>query len=123
MLYLVKLDNAYKIGYSKDVESRIKDLFVTHIDCELISTKFGNKRDEKSIHLLCEKYNIKNELFDINPKVVDIFNTYICYGLQEDIEKQNYVLKSYRDIKEQCEKVITIIDDQNSRIEELLKIS
>ena len=119
MLYLVKLDNAYKIGFSKDVESRIKDLFITHLDCKLISTKFGNKRDEKAIHLLCKKYNIKNELFEINPKVEEIFNTYICYGLKEDIEKQNKIIKSFKEVKEQCDKVLSLIDPDN-RLDEFI---
>ena len=110
MLYLVKLDNAYKIGYSKDVEARIKTLFTTHVDCKLISTKFGNKRDEETLHLLCEKYHIKNELFQIDVRVEEIFNTYISWGLKEDIEKQNKVIDSFKELKNQCGKVMSLID-------------
>ena len=47
MLYLVKLDNAYKIGYSANVEERIKQLSPTHVEVELLSAKAGNKKDEK----------------------------------------------------------------------------
>lgn len=109
MLYLVKLDNAYKIGYSKDVEARIKSLFTTHVDCKLISTKFGNKKDEEILHLLCEEYHIKNELFQIDTKVEEIFNTYISYRLKEDIEKQNKIIDSFKELKAQCNKVLSLI--------------
>ena len=88
MLYLVKLDNSYKIGYSKNIEDRLKDLFVTHIDCKLISTKFGNKKDEKELHRLCEKYHIKNELFQIDSEVEEIFNTYISKNLENELNKK-----------------------------------
>ena len=93
MLYLVKLDNAYKIGYTKNVESRIKNIFATHVDCKLVSTKFGNKKDEKELHSLCERYKIKNELFEVNEEVVNIFNIYISKHLLEDIKKVNEVNK------------------------------
>ena len=88
MLYLIKLDNAYKIGFSENVEFRTKELFKTHIDCELLSTKFGNKKDEKELHTLCNNYFIKNELFQATPEVEKIFNTYISIHLKEEINKK-----------------------------------
>lgn len=56
MLYLVKLDNSYKIGFSKDIHKRIKQIGVTHKEVELISTKCGSKEDEKELHLLCKDF-------------------------------------------------------------------
>ncbi len=77
MLYLVKLDNTYKIGYSKDPVKRIKQFQATHIDIELISTKCGSIKDEQHLHYLCAEYHIKNELFKQDNEVIKIFNTYI----------------------------------------------
>ena len=46
MLYLFKLDNAYKIGYSDNVEERFKTLQTTHIESSIISIKEGTKEEE-----------------------------------------------------------------------------
>lgn len=40
----MKLDNAYKIGYAKDVDKRFKTLQATHIDSEIISIRKGTTK-------------------------------------------------------------------------------
>ena len=40
MIYLVQLDNAYKIGYAKNINNRIKNLSTTHVIVNLIDSKF-----------------------------------------------------------------------------------
>ena len=89
MIYLVQLDNAYKIGYAKDVNKRIKNLEATHVIINLIDSKEGEYKDEKELHRLCRNFKIKNELFEIKDDVVNIFKNYICYP--EEIED----VKSY----------------------------
>ena len=85
MIYLVQLDNAYKIGYAKDVNKRIKNLSATHVVVNLIDSKEGKHKDEKELHKLCNNFKIKNELFEINQEVLDIFKNYISYS--EDIQE------------------------------------
>lgn len=111
MLYLIKLDNAYKIGYTKDVSKRIKDLGTTHLIVELLSTKLGNKKDEKALHNLCKEYRIKNELFLPYKEVENLFNKYISANLKEQITDE---LKKYIE-------VIKIYDIMMHKYEELLQ--
>ena len=85
MIYLIQLDNAYKIGYAKDVNKRIKNLSATHVVVNLIDSKEGKHKDEKELHKLCNNFKIKNELFEINNEVLDIFKNYISYS--EDIQE------------------------------------
>ena len=85
MIYLVQLDNAYKIGYAKDVNKRIKTLASTHVVVNLIDSKEGKHKDEKELHKLCNTFKIKNELFEIKEEVLDIFKNYIPYA--EEIEE------------------------------------
>lgn len=110
MLYLVKLDNSYKIGFSKDIHNRIKQIGVTHTEVELISTKFGNKEDEKELHLLCKAFWIKNELFEINKTVEQIFNTYISIHLQKSINNKigndRKIIEKYEELVEVQHKLI-----------------
>ena len=77
MIYLVQLDNAYKIGYAKDVNKRIKNLSATHVVVNLIDSKEGKHKDEKELHKLCNNFKIKNELFEINNEILGIFKNYI----------------------------------------------
>ena len=85
MIYIVQLDNAYKIGYAKNIDKRIKNLSSTHIIVNLIDSKEGTYKDEKELHRLCDNFRIKNELFKIEEKVLDLFKNYIPYT--EEIEK------------------------------------
>ena len=93
MIYLIQLDNAYKIGYAKDIEKRIKNLSATHIVINLIDSKEGLYKDEKELHKLCSNFKIKNELFTINETVVDIFKNYIPYT--EEIIEPEFTTKQF----------------------------
>jgi len=112
MLYLLKLDSCYKIGYTKNIQERIKHLSVTHLEVELISTKHGDKNDEKEIHKLCRKYKIKNELFQINNEVEKIFNTYISIHIQQSINNtlktQRSMIETYQQLAITYEKILTL---------------
>ena len=124
MLYLVKLDNTYKIGYSEDIISRIKQISATHIEVELISTKLGNMKDEKRLHELCKEYHIKNELFEINKEVCKIFNTYICENLRKTPEDNIEQLKEEnKRLTEELEKYIYYTLSALEHSDELVKMN
>lgn len=107
MIYLVQLDNAYKIGYAKNINIRIKNLSTTHVIVNLIDSKEGSYKDEKELHNLCNEFKIKNELFKISDNVIDIFKNYIPYNeeiteikkVKTNIDLNNIVLpKNYSSI-------------------------
>lgn len=123
MLYLVKLDNTYKIGYSEDIISRIKQISATHIEVELISTKLGNMKDEKKLHELCKEYHIKNELFMVNKEVCKIFNTYICENLRTPKDDIEQLKKENERLTEELEKYIYYTLSALEHSDELLKIN
>jgi hypothetical protein len=112
MLYLVKLDNAYKIGYSSNLEDRFSDLKVTHLEFEIISTKPGEIKDEKFIHYLCKDYHIKNELFEINENVIKMFNDPV---LDVDIENRSLRKQIY-----DLENTIKILEKDKKLLEEMV---
>lgn len=111
MLYLIKLDSAYKIGYSQNVETRILHLSKTHVEFELLSTKFGSLKDEKELHRLCEEFKIKNELFEVNDEVIKIFNQYVCKYLKEDIDIYNNNCKSLKEKLKECNAVLNRLQE------------
>ena len=76
MIYLIQLDNAYKIGYSDNIKDRINHLSKTHLDVKIISLREGDKKHEQLLHNACKEFHIKNELFKIDKLVIEIFKTY-----------------------------------------------
>ena len=113
MIYLVQLDNAYKIGYAKNIDKRIKNLSATHVVVNLIDSKEGTYKDEKELHNLCNEFKIKNELFKIEEKVLEIFKNYIPYT--EEFKEEN--LKSNQSVNsiilpENYSGIITLSDEE-----------
>ena len=118
MIYLVQLDNAYKIGYAKDVNKRIKNLSATHVVVNLIDSKEGKHKDEKELHKLCNNFKIKNELFEINQEVLDIFKNYISYseGIQElKVENDINIDSNILVLSENFSYMIVLSDEELSK--------
>lgn len=128
MIYLVQLDNAYKIGYAKDVNKRIKTLASTHVVVNLIDSKEGKHKDEKELHKLCNTFKIKNELFEIKEEVLDIFKNYVVPIKEPKYDNNNVLFKfnSYDEILEDHDKRLTILEEQliefNKQIGEIIKV-
>lgn len=111
MLYLVKLDNVYKIGFSDSIETRIKSFETTHVEIKLIASGEGTIQDEKQLHKICSEFHIKGELFEINDRVVELFKLYLFDNysnqisqlkklLQKEKEKVNNILLTYNKMTE-----------------------
>lgn len=100
MLYLVKLDAAYKIGYTKNLKSRISSFKTSCVTVELLSWREGSIENEKELHRVLKEYNIKNELYEMNDGLKELFDTF-KFDLNLDskmeldrLKKENDKLKS-----------------------------
>ena len=118
MLYLIKLDNAYKIGFSDDVKRRIKDLQATHLDTEIIALREGGIPEEKALHLACAEYHIKNELFKIDSFIIDIFKNYVFDSLFDEIKKLTVKVDKYEKEIEVLKGKLNHRDDFSSQVKE-----
>lgn len=117
MVYLVKLDNAYKIGFSDNVAQRIKTFQTTHIEVELICVREGDRHKESGIHNACNLYHIKNELFKIDPNVIDIFKAYIYDDvIQDNIFLKKKIEKLEKEVKRQNQIIYSKTTIQESKI-------
>lgn len=100
MLYLVKLDAAYKIGYTKNLKSRMSSFKTSCVTVELLSWREGSMENEKELHNALKEYNIKNELYEMNDELRELFDTFkFDLNLNSKIElanlkKENTKLKS-----------------------------
>lgn len=77
MLYLVRFDNALKIGYTSNLVNRLNNFKTTQLNVELISSREGTVKHEKILHELCSASKLRNELFKDDPIVIQIFNNHI----------------------------------------------
>ena len=81
-----------KIGYSSNVDNRLKDLnFASPVDLELHKTRPGGFKTEHAIHAASSAYRVKFEWFSFIPEVVKIFDntptlhTHTVYSLQRQM--------------------------------------
>lgn len=123
MIYLVQLDNAYKIGYAKNVEKRIKNLSATHVVVNLIDSKEGEISDEKALHKLCGNFKIKNELFEINDSVINTFKEYTA-SIKEPKQKYKHTIQHkfefYDERLDDHERRISALEEQMAIFKEQL---
>jgi hypothetical protein len=86
MVYLIESDDYYKIGYTANLEQRIKSYNTCNPNFKIIDTRNGSKEDESALHTLCADFREKLEWFKKDPSVLYIWKTYFYY--KENNEKK-----------------------------------
>ena len=84
MIYLIESQDYYKIGYTKNITSRLKSYNTTNPNFTLLLTEEGDTTDESTLHHLCKEYRYKLEWFHKNPKILEIWNTYFSNKPKEN---------------------------------------
>lgn len=97
MLYLIEDRDYLKIGYSTDIESRIKSYKTTNVYCKLIDIKDGGKWNETELHKLCSEYHYTGEWFKNCPEVLDVWNNYNSHD-QYDYKRLLEILKKFSNL-------------------------
>lgn len=77
MLYLIESSDYYKIGYCKDIETRMRSYRTHNPDWLLIDVMEGDRTKEQFLHNLLKLYRYKLEWF----------------------YKDDYILEFWKDIK------------------------
>lgn len=76
MIYLIESENYYKIGYTKDLNQRLKSYNTVNPDYVVLLVEEGEISDETELHNLCKKFHYKLEWFHKNPEIINIWNNY-----------------------------------------------
>lgn len=92
MIYLIESSNYYKIGFTTDLDTRIKSYITANPDFRLIDTKIGSKQDETNLHKLCKKYKYKNEWFFKNEEILNIWNSFIPENKNTSKESDHFIV-------------------------------
>lgn len=76
MIYLIESGNFYKIGFTENLKSRMKQYATHNPDYRLIDNFDGDKEDEKELHELCKEFNHSSEWFNKDKRILEIFQEY-----------------------------------------------
>ena len=93
-VYFIKCGEYYKIGYSKDVERRVKELDRRPYKIEIIyvSPLTPNAyKVEQSIHEWLSDYKINGEWYDFPSDMID----YICRNIEFEVLWEDKVNEIY----------------------------
>lgn len=128
MIYLIEDRDYLKIGYTKDIQSRLMTYKTENVYCKLLSYKEGTAKDESILHELCKNYLYTGEWFNNVPAVKKIFEEYISC-LDKDYKEFIYILskrayiiedankKGYNSYELHCS--LKSFDVTNSKIKEI----
>ena len=70
MLYFIKTENWYKVGYASNVTKRIEAYYTHNPSFEVIGVRKGDKKLETEYHNRCRQYPKKGEWFQIPEELV-----------------------------------------------------
>lgn len=73
MIYLLKSGKFLKIGFTSNIENRIKQYKTHNPDILVLPMIEGTREDEKKLHTLCKQWKYDTEWFYYNPKIIDLF--------------------------------------------------
>lgn len=94
MLYLIKSSDFIKIGYTEDLQKRLKSYKTHNPNFKLLGTKKGNKEDETHLHRLLHKYKIdKTEWFTYSTFIIKVSHEYSPNKLDQEYTKNIVTIK------------------------------
>ena len=80
MLYLIKQYGKnrefLKIGYSKNIEDRLKQYNTHSAETKLIDTFEGTQKEEAILQSILSKYIIHNEWMEYNDEIINLWKLY-----------------------------------------------
>lgn len=76
MIYLIESGNFYKIGFTENLKSRMKQYTTHNPDYRLIDNFDGDKEDEKELHELYKEFHHSLEWFNKDERILEIFQEY-----------------------------------------------
>lgn len=76
MIYLIESTQYYKIGFTKNINKRMKSYSTHNPDYILIDSMDGTKNEELFLHNLCKNFHYKLEWYHKNDTILHIWNYY-----------------------------------------------
>lgn len=123
MLYLIKefgKENVYlKIGYTQNLEERLKAYNTHSAEFELIDSMEGDQDLESFSHKLLISYNIKGEWFKEDPMVYYVWE---LTKQEYEIRQQEKTIKELEASVKELKELLNIYKDKYKELKENLEI-
>ena len=124
MLYLIKeygKNKTYlKIGYTQNLEERLKAYNTHSAEFELVNSMKGGPELESFAHKLLAEYNIKGEWFKEDPMIYYVWElTKQEYTIRDQENKINKQEKTIKELKDSFDKLSKDIIYYKEKYEEL----
>lgn len=112
MIYLIESGNFYKIGFTENLKSRMKQYATHNPDCKLIDSFEGYKEDEKQLHELCKEFNHSSEWFNKDKRILEIFQEY----KNSDTVALNKKIKSLEQRVDELTRSVEMLNDRHENL-------
>jgi predicted RNase H-like nuclease (RuvC/YqgF family) len=123
MLYLIKeygKNKTYlKIGYTQNLEERLKAYNTHSAEFELINSMEGDSELESFTHKLLAEYNIKGEWFKEDPMVYYVWE---LTKQEYEIRQQEKTIKELEASVKELKELLNIYKDKYEELKEDLEI-
>lgn len=123
MLYLIKefgKENVYlKIGYTQNLEERLKAYNTHSAEFELVNSMEGGPELESFAHKLLTEYNIKGEWFKEDPMVYYVWE---LTKQEYEIRQQEKTIKELEASVKELKELLNIYKDKYEELKEDLEI-
>lgn len=123
MIYLIESGNFYKIGFTENLKSRMKQYATHNPDYRLIDNFDGDKEDEKELHELCKEFHHSLEWFNKDERVLEIFQEYKNSNMNiynKKIKDLKFILEK---LKNNCKYLYEISNKHESILYQILDIN
>lgn len=101
VVYFVRIGKAIKIGFTKNIEKRLKAFMTSAVDVALLFTIPGDRSLEKKLHVLLAESKIARELFR-SSEVLQFIEIVKFFGFERGIKMlENSTPAARRKAKEQ----------------------
>lgn len=121
MLYLIEDRDYLKIGYTSNIEERIKTYKITNVYCKLTDIKEGDKYNEYELHKLCDNWKVTGEWFHNCPEVLEIWSKYNSNKI--DYRKLKNILKDLSELWNTTNLCINHFIELHNKYEDIINIS
>lgn len=112
MIYLIESGNFYKIGFTENLKSRMKQYTTHNPDYRLIDNFDGDKEDEKELHELCKEFNHSSEWFNKDKRILEIFQEY----KNSDTVALNKKIKSLEQRVDELTRSVEMLNDRHENL-------
>lgn len=115
MLYLIKDRDYIKIGYTSDMESRLKHYDTHNVYYELLDVVPGTEQDERDIHSKLKEYNYKLEWYYSNNITLN------CLSEYKEKYTEDFIINKLKEVVESTSKEIDEVFDKNGKWSSLIR--